>query len=427
MEVLSDKTKKRTLLAVMGSDSRYERLTGILQGQYEFIRCADYSRAVTTIKKLCDSISAVISEREFITENGDAHLVEIEGDAKLSALPLIMCVDTEIGDEDSQYMDKGVIDILSLGYTNRLMRHIIDNSIRIKDSATFLEIEKMLKELPSLIYLKDSEGKYVFSTHYWHHLKQDGDPNWNIRGKTDIDIRKDKENAIKAQQADMELLRTGKGTAYTIEINEDGVQEFLEIIKQPVRDENGNITGIIGLINNVTDKELLKRQLEEMTKVDRLTGLYSRSYFEQFTAQLGEQDALPVTFISADCNGLKMINDTYGHLVGDEYLRMTALLFRVTLPKDAAVFRVGGDEFIIVLKNTDEAAAGELMEKMKSEEKMFTIKEKTVSISYGSHTIDDCKGCKQYERCSNCVLMAVEQADKEMYNNKRVFKQSEGI
>ena len=50
MEVLSDKTKKRTLLAVMGSDSRYERLTGILQGQYEFIRCADYSRAIPTIK-----------------------------------------------------------------------------------------------------------------------------------------------------------------------------------------------------------------------------------------------------------------------------------------------------------------------------------------------------------------------------------------
>ena len=52
----------------------------------------------------------------------------------------------------------------------------------------------MLKQLPSNIYLKDAEGKYVFCTQYWHHLDKSGEKHWTIRGKTDLDIRKDKTN-----------------------------------------------------------------------------------------------------------------------------------------------------------------------------------------------------------------------------------------
>ena len=55
-------------------------------------------------------------------------------------------------------------------------------------------VERMLAELPSCIYLKDRECRYVFSTHYWTHLNAEGE-DWTIRGKTDLDIRKDKDNA----------------------------------------------------------------------------------------------------------------------------------------------------------------------------------------------------------------------------------------
>lgn len=88
---------------------------------------------------------------------------------------------------------------------------------------TFYGIEKILKQLPSNIFLKDNEARYIFATKYWHHLKKTDDPNWSIRRKIDPEIRKDKQNAIEAHKKDLEIIETGKGY----------------------------VTGIIGLIYNV--------------------------------------------------------------------------------------------------------------------------------------------------------------------------------
>ena len=422
MEILSDKNKKRTLLVITDSDEQFSCISHRLSQDYRLERCSDENTAFQTIKEHCDSISAVLVCAGVLCADDKKLLTQVTDDAKLVTLPLIMLVDDVISESDSDLMDCGVIDIISLRYGRRMMKHIIENSIRIKDSATFYEIEKMLRELPSLIYLKDAEGKYVFSTHYWHHLKQDGDPDWNIRGKTDIEIRKDKENAIKAQQSDMELLRTGKGTAYTIEVNADGIQDFLEIIKRPVRDEKGNITGIIALINNVTDKELLKRQLEEKTRKDKLTGLYSRTFFEEYVQRLSNSSEYPITFISADCNGLKMINDTYGHIVGDEYLRMAALLFKMVIGKNGSVFRMGGDEFVIVLPKTDEQQAKEYIDRLLAEEKLYTLKENKLSVSYGCAGIVNDGTFGDGDAVRKRILEAIELADSRMYEYKRAMK-----
>ena len=88
--------------------------------------------------------------------------------------------------------------------------------------------KKILKEIPSNIFFKDTECRYVFSTHYWRHLQGADDPSWDIAGKTDLEIRKDKENAKLAMEQDREIIRTGKGTSYVIEINQ--VTEFLKEI-----------------------------------------------------------------------------------------------------------------------------------------------------------------------------------------------------
>lgn len=134
------------------------------------------------------------------------------------------------------------------------------NALRAKDSATFYEIEEMLEKLPCDFFLKDVEGKYVFATHYWGHLDKRDDPNWTIRGKTDMEVRKDKKNAQKAYESDMKIMATGKGTRYVIEENSRGIQEFLELIKEPIFDEDGKVTGMIALINDITELELLKRK-----------------------------------------------------------------------------------------------------------------------------------------------------------------------
>ena len=253
------------------------------------------------------------------------------------------------------------------------------------DSMTFEEMENILRLLPANIYLKDSEGRYIFCTQYWHHLRDRNEPGWSIRGKTDVEIREDKENAMLAMEKDREIIRSGKGCRYVIEIFQNGVQEFLEIVKEPVRDAEGNIVGIVGLINDVTESEKIKRKLNRMAMTDTLTGLGNRNSLMRDLERLTE-DSMPVSIVSADCDGLQMVNETYGRATGDEYIRMTAMVMELALPEDAVVYRAGGDEFIILLVNTDENEAKGIMRIFKEQYDQYRIQNQPLSISYGIST-----------------------------------------
>ena len=139
------------------------------------------------------------------------------------------------------------------------------------------------------------------------------DSNWTIKGKTDLDIRKDKGNAKKAMASDQKIIETGIGTSYIIEENDEG-QEFLQLIKEPLFTKDGKVRGIIALINNVTEQELLRRKLREQIITDQLTGVYNRGYYAEYVRGLQDEIKYPLSIIAADCDNLKYINDTYGHL-----------------------------------------------------------------------------------------------------------------
>ena len=269
--------------------------------------------------------------------------------------------------------------------------------------------KKILKEIPSNIFFKDTECRYVFSTHYWRHLQGAEDPTWDIAGKTDLEIRKDKENAKLAMEQDREILRTGKGTQYIIEINQEGVTEYLELIKNPVRDDDGNIIGIVGLINDVTEKILLEKKLEMYAHTDMLTGLYNRNYLDEWIASSINPEMYPLCAVSADCDGLKNINDTYGHLIGDELLRLTASLFRVGLPEKAVMFRMGGDEFFIILPNTTQDECQKYIDSMKDTSRELLLKGRPISVSFG---------CCEVQSPSLSLMQAMDISDKRMYMEK---------
>jgi diguanylate cyclase (GGDEF)-like protein/PAS domain S-box-containing protein len=274
--------------------------------------------------------------------------------------------------------------------------------------------KKILKEIPSNIFFKDREGCYVFSTHYWRHLQGAEDPSWDIAGKTDLEIRKDKENAKLAMEQDREIIRTGKGVSYVIEVNQDGVKEYLELIKNPVRDDDGNIIGIVGLINNVTEKILLKKKLEKFAHTDMLTGLFNRHYLDDWISNSLNAAMYPLCVISADCDGLKVVNDKYGHVIGDELIRLTASLLRVGFPERAVIFRTGGDEFFIVLPNTTEEECKNYIISMRETSRSLLLRGRPICVSFGI--------CEVPSPSVNLVN-AMEISDKRMYEDKN-FKSS---
>ena len=306
----------------------------------------------------------------------------IKDSNRLISIPILIYADENPSADSLDCLGSGVFDCITKPYISSIIKNRIANAIAFTDSMSFYGIEKILKELPSNIFLKDNECRYVFATKYWHHLNHADDPNWTIRGKIDPEIRKDKDNAIEAHKKDMEIIKTGKGATYTIEINEDGIQDFLQVIKEPLFNENGCVTGIIGLINDVTETELLKQKLREQAITDEMTGLYNRAFLDEFV-KTHDDDCYPLAIISADCDGLKAINDTYGHIAGDEYIKAAVDLFKMVLPPERMLFRMGGDEFLVLLPGTSEEAALCLVEQLKEKQKRFQVMNKQLSVSFG--------------------------------------------
>lgn len=408
--------KMNTVLIIERDSEKNSLLISAIEGIYNIILLSDIDEGAAYLQENKDDISAVLLDfGQYPGKCGD-FLNEIHNDIRLFSIPLLLIAGENETSEEAELLKLGYTDCIHTPIHREAVRKRIANAIRMKNSLSVEEMENMLRELPSNIYLKDSRGRYIFATHYWHHLDKSDDPDWTIKGKTDIEIRKDKENAAEALKADLELISTGKGTAYTIEINEDGIQEFFEIIKQPIKNDKGKVAGIIGLINHVTEYEQMKRKLEEIVRTDELTGLYSRYYFDEYLRDLQKKGLYPICVISADCDGLKSINDTYGHLVGDEYIRMASLLFRIVLPKNGAAFRTGGDEFIILLPSAGEEEARDYIDRMKEKEQLFRIRGQQLSVSFGLSSIKSSS-----ESAEDCIAAS----DMNMYAAKRQKKAQE--
>ncbi|MBO6210451.1 MAG: diguanylate cyclase [Schwartzia sp.] len=407
--------KKPLIMMILPESPIAREFRGLLSEEYEVISADNEEQGLLALSHLRDQVSAVLLDLDLSRQNGFSFFKMFSRDVLYAAIPVIATLPRTPTEKDMACLDMGAADILAPPCEGKLLLKRLSNVIRAKDSATFYEIERMLQVLPSNIYLKDAEGKYIFATHYWHHLDKSDDPDWTIRGKTDPEIRKDKENARLAYESDKKILATGKGTRYIIEVNADGQREFLELIKEPVRDDDGNIKGIVGLINNVTEQQLMKLELERRAKTDELTGLFNRRYYQEYIAKIHAPENLPISFVSADCNGLKYINDTYGHLVGDEYIRMSALLFRMVLPERAGIFRMGGDEFALVLPKTDAEEARRLVAEMQQKQSLFRIRNEELSVAFGFSTI-------QTE--ANDLDICIAAADQEMYRNKKQSKRA---
>lgn len=404
--------EKQTLLLIEPDAPFSGALCSLLTEIYCIVARSNTEDGLSYLRQNIDTVSAVLMRAA--SQGAETFLSELRSNISLFMIPVLLLADEQEAPEEAELLRRGAVDCIHKPYHKAAICSRISNAVQLRDSLHFSEVERMLKELPSNIYLKDADGRYIFATHYWHHLKGKDEPGWTIRGKTDVEIRKDKENALSAMKADMEVIEKGKGTSYTIEINEDGIQEFLEIIKQPLINDEGRVTGIIGLINHVTEYELMKRKLEAIVRTDELTGLYSRHYFDEYFQNLRQQESYPICVIAADCDGLKYINDTFGHLVGDEYIRMASLLFRMVLPENGAVFRMGGDEFIILLPTASENVASEYIAQMREKESLFRIRGQKLSVSLGMSIL---------ESGEDSVSACIAAADQNMYQEKK-HKQS---
>lgn len=132
-----------------------------------------------------------------------------------------------------------------------------------------------------------------------------------------------------------------------------GKEVFLWVNASPLFDSEGNLIGAIESIRDITERKRAEDQLKYLSLHDSLTGLYNRTYFEEEMRRLENGRYDPVGIIVCDVNGLKFVNDTLGHDVGDSLLVAAAGVIQESLRENDMAARIGGDEFAVLIPNTD--------------------------------------------------------------------------
>lgn len=173
---------------------------------------------------------------------------------------------------------------------------------------------------------------------------------------------------------------------------------------------------LISLREKQQEIDRVHKQLEEMATTDILTGLYNRRHlqdiFPKLMAQV-ERDNKQLTFILADLDYFKRINDRYGHLCGDEWLRNFSSLLKAHSRTNDFLFRMGGEEFLILSMNEDIPGGLALAEKLRAATE-------NSSVSFEGHTVTTTVSCGISSTSGgifdlNCMLS---RADEALYESK---------
>ena len=140
----------------------------------------------------------------------------------------------------------------------------------------------------------------------------------------------------------------------------------------------------------LANKELAlqNKEILFLSQHDFLTNLYNRIFFVTEKKRIDTARQLPISIIMGDVNGLKLINDSFGHQKGDEVLIEVANILKSCFRKEDIISRIGGDEFAILLPRTDSRMAGFLCNRVAEACKSYELKESMVypSISVGHAT-----------------------------------------
>ncbi len=148
------------------------------------------------------------------------------------------------------------------------------------------------------------------------------------------------------RKAAKELLRRKK----------DGSILYVSVIESPLIFKNEQV-GKYVIYRDITEQRKAEERIAYLSFHDTLTGLYNRAFFEEELKRLDTERQLPLSIIMGDINGLKLINDTFGHNQGDNLLIKTAHLLQGLYRKEDIIARWGGDEFIMLLPKTEKEVA----------------------------------------------------------------------
>jgi len=165
----------------------------------------------------------------------------------------------------------------------------------------------------------------------------------------------------------------------------------LELSISPLRNNCGEVSGLVLVASDITARKGNEEKLKYLSMRDQLTGLYNRPYFDDMLNSMNTESSYPVTIIVADLDGLKLINDTLGHEHGDKMLLDCADIFKNNLYSEDLLARIGGDEFVVILPQTDRITGESVVKRIKNSFYNYNLSNNSLplSMSIGLATAED--------------------------------------
>ncbi|MEO5702345.1 MAG: EAL domain-containing protein [Gammaproteobacteria bacterium] len=280
--------------------------------------------------------------------------------------------------------------------SDALARDVIERNLT--EAALFAEKERAQVTLESIgdaVITADISGSVEYlnpvaeSLTGWSTVEARGLPLSKVFKIIDEATRKPGNDPV--QQA-LETGQIGSRGSHMVLIRRDGIEFAVEDTASPIRNREGKIVGVVLVFHDVSHSRKMAAQLSHQASHDALTGLINRREFElrlerallstskqNSPPNIGKQHAL----LYIDLDQFKIVNDTCGHIAGDELLRrITSLLQTCVRPRDSLA-RLGGDEFGVLLEHCPPESAARIAEKLRQivSDFYFTWQDKSFAIS----------------------------------------------
>lgn len=231
-----------------------------------------------------------------------------------------------------------------------------------------------IKAMPDIIFVLDKKGIFLDYQGNDDNLLLESE---KIIGNSIEDIVGDKDSKEIVKKIE-KAIDTKETQMHKYSLNVKKEEEFYEVRLVPnVNNE------VVAIVRDITLETKSRNNIEYLSYHDQLTGVFNRRFFEAEIERLDNKRNFPLCLIMGDVNGLKLINDSFGHNMGDKLLSKVGEILKEVCRESDIIARIGGDEFMILAKNMSEMQAEKLVKRIKSRCICEKIADLEISISFG--------------------------------------------
>ncbi len=283
---------------------------------------------------------------------------------------------------------------------------------RMTENKSALELSEqknraIIDVLPDLIFIYDAEGVFIDCL--------ENDPEQLLIDK-DFFIGKRVSEVMpgdigtRAVESINRSIETGEMQYFEYRLDMPSGSEHYETRMMKINNDQ-----VLAIVRDITQSKQYVEEIEKLSFYDQLTGLYNRRFYEEELRRLDTARNLPLTLVMLDVNGLKLTNDAFGHLAGDDLLVSVAKVLKRQCRSDEIIARIGGDEFVILLPNATSKEAEQIVLRIQKEVSETTIANIPVSVSMGWET---------KEHIYTPIMDIFVKAEDHMYRKKLTESQS---